>query len=45
MAFSFLVEILNITMVKRAKKRRIVQLNEPQLDDREDAGERKETME
>lgn len=32
MAFSFLVEILNMTMVKRAK-RRIVQLNEPQLEE------------
>jgi predicted tellurium resistance membrane protein TerC len=32
MAFSFLVEILNMTMRKRlAKKRRVVELNEPQL--------------
>jgi len=32
MAFSFLVELLNMTMLKRAnKKRRVVQLNEPQL--------------
>ena len=33
MAFSFLVEILNITMMKKAKKRRIVQFNEPQLEE------------
>lgn len=31
MAFSFLVEILNINLVSKAKKRRIVQLNEPIL--------------
>jgi predicted tellurium resistance membrane protein TerC len=31
MAFSFLVEMLNLTMVKRAKKRRVVKLNEPVL--------------
>jgi len=32
MAFSFLVELLNMTMRKRiAKKRRVVELNEPQL--------------
>ncbi|HMJ46763.1 MAG TPA: hypothetical protein VK498_05505, partial [Ferruginibacter sp.] len=38
MAFSFLVEILNMTMRKRmAKKRRVVHLNEPVLPDaRED---------
>ncbi len=33
MAFSFVVEILNMLMMKRAKKRRIVQLNEPMLED------------
>ena len=31
MAFSFLVEILNISMTKRQKKRRVVSLNEPTL--------------
>jgi predicted tellurium resistance membrane protein TerC len=31
MAFSFLVEILNITLLKRQKKRRVVELNEPTL--------------
>ncbi len=32
MAFSFVVELLNMTMRKRmAKKRRVVELNEPQL--------------
>ena len=31
MAFSFSVELLNMTMLKRAKKRRIVELNEPTL--------------
>lgn len=39
MAFSFIVEILNMTMVKRQKQRRIVQLNEPKLQpDDEDEG-------
>jgi len=33
MAFSFIVEVLNITMMKRQKKRRIVRLNEPELED------------
>ena len=33
MAFSFLVEILNMTMRKRMAKKRIVQLNEPVLAD------------
>lgn len=33
MAFSFIVEVLNMLMMKRAKaKRRLVQLNEPRLD-------------
>ncbi len=31
MAFSFLVEILNITLMKKQKKRRVVKLNEPTL--------------
>jgi predicted tellurium resistance membrane protein TerC len=31
MAFSFLVELLNMTMLKKAKKRRVVELNEPML--------------
>src|SRR6476620_5355410 len=45
MAFSFLVEILNMTMMKRAKKRRIVQFNEPQWQpDDEDEPKHKETM-
>ena len=36
MAFSFIVEILNMTMTKRQAKKRIVQLNEPVLQDRDD---------
>ena len=35
MAFSFLVELLNMTMMNRAKKRRIVELNEPTLESRD----------
>ncbi|MEO6229312.1 MAG: TerC family protein [Ferruginibacter sp.] len=37
MAFSFIVEVLNMIMMKRAsaKKTRLVRLNEPQLDNRE----------
>lgn len=35
MAFSFIVEVLNMLMRKRIEKRRVVELNEPQLD-RED---------
>jgi predicted tellurium resistance membrane protein TerC len=31
MAFSFLVEMLNMTMLKNAKKARTVRLNEPVL--------------
>jgi predicted tellurium resistance membrane protein TerC len=31
MAFSFLVEVLNISLAKRQKKRRVVELNEPIL--------------
>lgn len=33
MAFSFIVEVLNMTMMNRLKKRRIVQLNDPVLED------------
>jgi predicted tellurium resistance membrane protein TerC len=33
MAFSFLVELLNMTMRKKNKKRKLVELNEPQLRD------------
>jgi predicted tellurium resistance membrane protein TerC len=36
MAFSFLVELLNMTMIKRNKKRRVVELNEPQLRNNEE---------
>lgn len=36
MAFSFTVELLNMTMLKRAKKRRLVQLNDPVLTHAED---------
>lgn len=32
MAFSFLVELLNMTMKNRQKKRRVVELNEPMLE-------------
>lgn len=35
MAFSFIVEILNMTMMKRQARKRVVQLNEPRLDDNE----------
>ena len=35
MAFSFIVEMLNMTMVKRQKKKRIVHLNEPVLDEKD----------
>ena len=31
MAFSFIVEVLNMTMRKRMKKKRVVELNEPML--------------
>jgi len=36
MAFSFIVEILNMTMTKRQAKKRLVQLNEPVLPDKDD---------
>jgi predicted tellurium resistance membrane protein TerC len=36
MAFSFGVEILNMTMMKRKKKRKVVELNEPQLQSKEE---------
>ncbi|MES1221017.1 MAG: TerC family protein [Bacteroidota bacterium] len=35
MAFSFIVEVLNMTMRKRASKRRVVELNEPHLNNDE----------
>ncbi|MBS1610077.1 MAG: TerC family protein [Bacteroidetes bacterium] len=35
MAFSFIVEILNMTMVKRQAKKRVVELNEPRLQEDE----------
>lgn len=41
MAFSFLVEVLNLVMVKRQKKRRIVQFNEPVLEEDEEDNEQK----
>lgn len=34
MAFSFVVEILNMTMMKRQARKRVVQLNEPRLKDK-----------
>lgn len=34
MAFSFLVEVLNITVMKRQQKKRIVQFNEPKYEER-----------
>jgi hypothetical protein len=34
MAFSFTVELLNMTMMNRKKKRRIVEFNEPKLQKR-----------
>lgn len=36
MAFSFVVELLNMTMMNRQKRRRIVQLNEPVLKEKEE---------
>ena len=36
MAFSFIVEILNMTMMKRASKKRLVELNDPRIMDNED---------
>lgn len=36
MAFSFAVELLNMTILKREKKRRVVQLNEPVLEEKKD---------
>lgn len=38
MAFSFAVELLNMTMRNRAKKKRIVLLNEPCLEEKEEEG-------
>lgn len=39
MAFSFVVEILNMTMMKRAAKKRVVKLNQPQLRDERNEGD------
>ena len=36
MAFSFVVEILNMTMMKRQARKRVVQLNEPRLKEKAD---------
>ena len=36
MAFSFIVEVLNMTMRKRIERKRVVSLNEPRLDNKED---------
>ena len=36
MAFSFIVELLNMTMMNRAKKRHLVQLNQPKLPNNDD---------
>ena len=38
MAFSFTVELLNMTMMNRKKKRRIVEFNEPKFRDRASEG-------
>lgn len=35
MAFSFIVELLNMTMIKRQARKRVVQLNEPRLKEKE----------
>lgn len=39
MAFSFVVEMLNMVMRKRMKMKRVVELNEPQLDEQSDKNE------
>lgn len=39
MAFSFIVELLNMTMLSRAKKRHVVKLNEPTLPEENDKEE------
>jgi predicted tellurium resistance membrane protein TerC len=36
MAFSFIVEVLNMTMRKRMERKRVVSLNEPRLDNKEE---------
>ena len=36
MAFSFIVELLNMTMRKRMQRKRVVTLNEPMLDNKDD---------
>ena len=38
MAFSFVVELLNMTMLKKAAKKKTVQLNEPMLRKNEEEG-------
>ncbi len=38
MAFSFIVEVLNMTMRKRMKKKRLVELNEPLIRKKEEEG-------
>ncbi len=38
MAFSFIVEVLNMVMRKRMIRQRVVELNEPMLEDNEDPG-------
>ena len=38
MAFSFIVEVLNMTMMKRTKKKRVVELNEPVWEEEEEEG-------
>jgi hypothetical protein len=38
MAFSFGIELLNMVMRKRMKDKRIVQLNEPVLDEKREPG-------
>jgi hypothetical protein len=36
MAFSFIVELLNMTMMKKAAKKRVVKLNGPLLESEKD---------
>ena len=36
MAFSFIVEVLNMTMRKKTARRKVVELNEPQLKEEEE---------
>ena len=39
MAFSFIVEVLNMTMRKKTARRKVVQLNEPQLEEEENVSD------